>query len=222
MFSTIVIGECYCIWHRIELFLCPPGSILYTLIYYFCCSFSILIPFLSLAVPLTYWNHSLLITSLSLSSPFPLHPFVLLWYMGYSTCTCIRVTNGVHIHNRCFHSLIQYLVQFLYYFYFFAIFLIFSLYLHSAVCPYLALETCRQWRLSNKTVNLMRNGKMPTVTIEQAQKNFCKVLVCAGPMFFRCLLLLILFFYPCLYESCFLLAGFIFSFLLLVKINNYL
>ncbi|XP_038695759.1 ferredoxin-dependent glutamate synthase, chloroplastic-like isoform X1 [Tripterygium wilfordii] len=44
----------------------------------------------------------------------------------------------------------------------------------SAVCPYLALETCRQWRLSNRTVNLMRNGKMPTVTIEQAQKNFCK------------------------------------------------
>ncbi|CAA2995966.1 ferredoxin-dependent glutamate synthase, chloroplastic [Olea europaea subsp. europaea] len=44
----------------------------------------------------------------------------------------------------------------------------------SAVCPYLALETCRQWRLSTKTVNLMRNGKMPTVTIEQAQMNFCK------------------------------------------------
>ncbi|XP_009794669.1 ferredoxin-dependent glutamate synthase, chloroplastic [Nicotiana sylvestris] len=44
----------------------------------------------------------------------------------------------------------------------------------SAVCPYLAFETCRQWRLSTKTVNLMRNGKMPTVTIEQAQKNFCK------------------------------------------------
>ncbi|KAL6530542.1 Ferredoxin-dependent glutamate synthase [Orobanche minor] len=44
----------------------------------------------------------------------------------------------------------------------------------SAICPYLALETCRQWRLSSKTVNLMRNGKMPTVTIERAQKNFCK------------------------------------------------
>ncbi|KAL6555337.1 Ferredoxin-dependent glutamate synthase [Orobanche gracilis] len=44
----------------------------------------------------------------------------------------------------------------------------------SAICPYLALETCRQWRLSSKTVNLMRNGKMPTVTIELAQKNFCK------------------------------------------------
>jgi glutamate synthase (ferredoxin) len=44
----------------------------------------------------------------------------------------------------------------------------------SAVCPYLALETCRQWRLSKKTVNLMRNGKMPTVTIEQAQRNFIK------------------------------------------------
>ncbi|GLT28040.1 hypothetical protein SLA2020_029970 [Shorea laevis] len=46
----------------------------------------------------------------------------------------------------------------------------------SAVCPYLALETCRQWRLSAKTVNLMRNGKMPTVTIEQAQKNYCKAI----------------------------------------------
>ncbi|PKU72728.1 Ferredoxin-dependent glutamate synthase, chloroplastic [Dendrobium catenatum] len=44
----------------------------------------------------------------------------------------------------------------------------------SAICPYLALETCRQWRLSTKTVNMMRNGKMPTVTIEQAQRNFCK------------------------------------------------
>ncbi|XP_062111990.1 ferredoxin-dependent glutamate synthase 1, chloroplastic/mitochondrial [Humulus lupulus] len=44
----------------------------------------------------------------------------------------------------------------------------------SAICPYLALETSRQWRLSTKTVNLMRNGKMPTVTIEQAQKNYCK------------------------------------------------
>ncbi|KAK1295204.1 hypothetical protein QJS10_CPA16g01043 [Acorus calamus] len=46
--------------------------------------------------------------------------------------------------------------------------------LRTAVCPHLALETCRQWRLSNKTVNLMRNGKMPTVTMEQAQRNFSK------------------------------------------------
>jgi len=45
----------------------------------------------------------------------------------------------------------------------------------SAICPHLALETCRQWRLSNKTVNMMRNGKMPTVTMEQAQKNYRKV-----------------------------------------------
>ncbi|KAF7819096.1 ferredoxin-dependent glutamate synthase, chloroplastic [Senna tora] len=44
----------------------------------------------------------------------------------------------------------------------------------SAVCPYLALETCRQWRLSTKTVNLMKNGKIATVSIEQAQKNYCK------------------------------------------------
>ncbi|XP_024543692.1 ferredoxin-dependent glutamate synthase, chloroplastic [Selaginella moellendorffii] len=44
----------------------------------------------------------------------------------------------------------------------------------SAICPYLALETCRQWRLSNRTVGLMKNGKIPTVTIEQAQQNFRK------------------------------------------------
>uniref|UniRef100_A0A1D1YMH1 glutamate synthase (ferredoxin) n=2 Tax=Anthurium amnicola TaxID=1678845 RepID=A0A1D1YMH1_9ARAE len=44
----------------------------------------------------------------------------------------------------------------------------------SAICPYLALETCRQWRVSTKTVNLMKNGKMPTVTMEQAQRNFSK------------------------------------------------
>lgn len=35
-------------------------------------------------------------------------------------------------------------------------------------------------------MNLMRNGKMPTVTIEQAQKNFCKVcaLVLEGMPFY--------------------------------------
>ncbi|KAL4587413.1 hypothetical protein LXL04_000283 [Taraxacum kok-saghyz] len=51
----------------------------------------------------------------------------------------------------------------------------------SAVCPYLALETCRQWRLSKKTLNLMRNGKMQMVTIEKAQNNFRKA-VNAGLM----------------------------------------
>ncbi|MCO5561597.1 hypothetical protein L7F22_015218 [Adiantum nelumboides] len=44
----------------------------------------------------------------------------------------------------------------------------------SAICPYLALETSRHWRISTKTVNLMKNGKMPTVTMEQAQQNYCK------------------------------------------------
>eukprot|EP00850_Spirogloea_muscicola_P015685 SM000122S25792 [mRNA] locus=s122:403536:415500:+ [translate_table: standard] len=44
----------------------------------------------------------------------------------------------------------------------------------SAVCPYLALETCRQWRLANKTEKLMQIGKIPTVSIEQAQSNFRK------------------------------------------------
>lgn len=51
----------------------------------------------------------------------------------------------------------------------------------SAVCPYLALETCRQWRLSKKTLNLMRNGKMQMVSIEKAQNNFRKA-VNAGLM----------------------------------------
>ncbi|XP_024973961.1 ferredoxin-dependent glutamate synthase, chloroplastic [Cynara cardunculus var. scolymus] len=51
----------------------------------------------------------------------------------------------------------------------------------SAVCPYLALETCRQWRLSKKTLNLMRNGKMQMVSIEKGQNNFRKA-VNAGLM----------------------------------------
>ncbi|KAJ9544065.1 hypothetical protein OSB04_023772 [Centaurea solstitialis] len=51
----------------------------------------------------------------------------------------------------------------------------------SAICPYLALETCRQWRLSKKTLNLMRTGKMQMVSIEKAQNNFRKA-VNAGLM----------------------------------------
>nr|XP_043609325.1 ferredoxin-dependent glutamate synthase, chloroplastic [Erigeron canadensis] len=51
----------------------------------------------------------------------------------------------------------------------------------SAICPYLAFETCRQWRLSKKTLNLMRNGKMQMVTIEKGQNNFKKA-VNAGLM----------------------------------------
>ena len=47
----------------------------------------------------------------------------------------------------------------------------------SAICPYMAFETCRQWRLSTKTINLMKNGKMPTVTLEQCQRNFSKVII---------------------------------------------
>ncbi|CAB4316755.1 unnamed protein product, partial [Prunus armeniaca] len=47
---------------------------------------------------------------------------------------------------------------------------------HNAVCPYLALETCRQWRLSTKTVNLMRNGKMPTVTMNKLKRISARLL----------------------------------------------
>jgi hypothetical protein len=48
--------------------------------------------------------------------------------------------------------------------------------IHSAICPYLALETCRQWHLSNRTIALMRTGTMPTMTVEQAQQKFQKVM----------------------------------------------
>uniref|UniRef100_A0A7I4EHL8 glutamate synthase (ferredoxin) n=1 Tax=Physcomitrium patens TaxID=3218 RepID=A0A7I4EHL8_PHYPA len=44
----------------------------------------------------------------------------------------------------------------------------------SAICPYLALETCRQWRMSPKTVAFIKNGKLPSITVEQTQKNFKK------------------------------------------------
>lgn len=44
----------------------------------------------------------------------------------------------------------------------------------SGICPYLALETCRHWRGSTKTVALMKNGKIPTLSIEQVQANYFK------------------------------------------------
>ena len=45
----------------------------------------------------------------------------------------------------------------------------------SAVCAYGALESCRQWRASEKTGKLMAFGKLPSVSMEQAQYNFRKV-----------------------------------------------
>uniref|UniRef100_A0A7R9Z740 glutamate synthase (ferredoxin) n=1 Tax=Chlamydomonas euryale TaxID=1486919 RepID=A0A7R9Z740_9CHLO len=43
-----------------------------------------------------------------------------------------------------------------------------------AICPYLAYETCRQWRLSSRTASLIKTGKLPDVSIKQAQRNFKK------------------------------------------------
>lgn len=42
----------------------------------------------------------------------------------------------------------------------------------SAVCAHLALETVRQWRVSNRTEKLMIMGKVPSMDIEGAQDNF--------------------------------------------------
>ena len=43
-----------------------------------------------------------------------------------------------------------------------------------AVCPYLAYESCRQWRVSPRTVSLIKTGKVPDVSVKDAQKNFKK------------------------------------------------
>ncbi|BDA41678.1 Ferredoxin-dependent glutamate synthase, chloroplastic [Coccomyxa sp. Obi] len=45
-----------------------------------------------------------------------------------------------------------------------------------AICPYLAFETCRQWRASSRTASLIKSGKLPDVSIEKCQKNYKKAL----------------------------------------------
>jgi glutamate synthase (ferredoxin) len=44
----------------------------------------------------------------------------------------------------------------------------------AAVCPYLALESVRQWCSNPKTQKLMARGKITALTVEQAQKNYRK------------------------------------------------
>lgn len=44
----------------------------------------------------------------------------------------------------------------------------------SAICPYLALETVRHWWNDSKTQALMERGKLPTLTISQAQGKYRK------------------------------------------------
>ncbi|HEY9808961.1 MAG TPA: glutamate synthase large subunit [Halomicronema sp.] len=44
----------------------------------------------------------------------------------------------------------------------------------SAVCPYLVWESIRQWQTSSKTQKLMENGKLPKVSLTQAQNNYRK------------------------------------------------
>ena len=42
----------------------------------------------------------------------------------------------------------------------------------SAVCPYLALETVRQWWADSRTQNLMERGKLKFVALAAAQANY--------------------------------------------------
>lgn len=44
----------------------------------------------------------------------------------------------------------------------------------SAICPYLTLETVRQWWHSSKTQKLMELGKLPSMSLEEAQINYRK------------------------------------------------
>ncbi|NEP14205.1 MAG: glutamate synthase large subunit [Symploca sp. SIO2C1] len=46
----------------------------------------------------------------------------------------------------------------------------------SAVCPYLAWESVRNWWADNRTQKLMARGKINSLTIEEAQKNYRKAL----------------------------------------------
>jgi glutamate synthase (ferredoxin) len=41
-----------------------------------------------------------------------------------------------------------------------------------AVCPYLAFETCRQWRGSKRTESLIKSGRLPDVSMRRAQRNY--------------------------------------------------
>ena len=46
----------------------------------------------------------------------------------------------------------------------------------SAVCPWLALESCRGWRTSSRTVALVQRGKMPDLSVADVQLNLRKAL----------------------------------------------
>lgn len=45
-----------------------------------------------------------------------------------------------------------------------------------AVCPYLAFETCRQWRSSTRVVNQIKSGRIPSISMAAVQQNYKKAL----------------------------------------------
>lgn len=46
----------------------------------------------------------------------------------------------------------------------------------SAVCPYLALETVRHWWSESKTQSMMQRGKIPAMSMSEAQQNYRKAI----------------------------------------------
>lgn len=43
-----------------------------------------------------------------------------------------------------------------------------------AVCPYLAFESCRQWRMSPRTTAQVKSGRIADISLQDTQKNFKK------------------------------------------------
>lgn len=45
-----------------------------------------------------------------------------------------------------------------------------------SVCPYLALESCRQWRRSTRTMGQVKSGRIADISVEDTQKNYKKAI----------------------------------------------
>jgi glutamate synthase (ferredoxin) len=42
------------------------------------------------------------------------------------------------------------------------------------VCPYLAFEAARQWRMAKRTQSMIKTGKLPDISVRAAQRNYKK------------------------------------------------
>ena len=42
------------------------------------------------------------------------------------------------------------------------------------MCPYLAFEAARQWRMAKRTQSMIKTGKLPDISVRAAQRNYKK------------------------------------------------